>query len=85
MNKTEILNDYKNEEERLLIANCLDKLEFSKSRNKIEYTDFFNLHEQDIVDKLFKKLKIETYYLSRKAYRRNGKKKSYQNYASCNY
>lgn len=62
MNKTEILNDYKNEEERLLIANCLDKLEFSKSRNKIEYTDFLNLHEQDIVDKLFKKLKIETYY-----------------------
>ena len=36
MNKQELLNDYKNQEDKLLLAQILDKLEFSKTRNKIE-------------------------------------------------
>ena len=55
MNKQEILEEYKNQEERLLIAKILDKLDFIKTKNKIEYTDFLNLHEQDLVFKLMKK------------------------------
>ena len=36
MNKTEILEEYKNQEERLLVAKILDKLEFTKTKNKIQ-------------------------------------------------
>ena len=48
MNKQELLSDYKNQEDKLLLAKVLDKLEFSKARNKIENTDFLNLYEQDL-------------------------------------
>ena len=43
MNKTEILEEYKNQEQRLLAAKILDKLEFTKTKNKIQSTDFLNL------------------------------------------
>lgn len=62
MNKQEILQEYKNQEEKLLVAKILDRLEFLKTRNKIETTDFLNLHEQDLVQKLLKKIKFENYY-----------------------
>lgn len=62
MNKQEILADYKNQEEKLLLAKVLDKLEFSKTRNKIESTDFLNLYEQDLIDKFLKKIKLKNYY-----------------------
>lgn len=62
MNKQEILQEYKSQEERLLIAKILDKLEFLKTRNKIESTDFLNLYEQELVQKLLKRIKFENYY-----------------------
>ena len=62
MNKQELLKDYKNQEDKLLLAIVLDKIEFSKSKNKIESTDFLNLVEQDLVDKFLKKIKFENYY-----------------------
>ena len=62
MNKQELLQDYKNQEDKLLLAKVLDKLEFCKSRNKIENTDFLNLAEQDLVDKFLKKIKYTNYY-----------------------
>lgn len=62
MNKQELLKDYKNQEEKLLLAKVLDKLEFSKSKNKIENTDFLNLYEQDLIDKFLKKIKYTNYY-----------------------
>ena len=63
MNKTEILDNYKNQEERLLVAKILDKLEFTKTRNKIQYTDFLNLNEQEITIKVLKKMGYENFYL----------------------
>lgn len=62
MNKQEILEDYKNQEERLLVAKVLDKLEFIKTKNKIESTDFLNLYEQELVQKLLQRLNFENYY-----------------------
>ena len=62
MNKNEVLQDYKNQEERLLLAKVMDKIDFSKSRNKIENTDFLNLFEQDLIDKFMKKIKFTNYY-----------------------
>lgn len=62
MNKQELLADYKNQDDKLLLAKVLDKLEFCKTRNKIENTDFLNLAEQDLVNKFLKRIKIKNYY-----------------------
>lgn len=62
MNKQELLSDYRNQEDKLLLSKVLDKLEFSKRKNKIEYTDFFNLQEQDLIDNFLKKIKFSNYY-----------------------
>ena len=62
MNRTEILEDYRNQEERLLVAKVLDKLEFTKTKNKIQYTDFLNLNEQETAMKLLKKAGYKNYY-----------------------
>ena len=62
MNKTELLDEYKNQEERLLAARILDKLEFTKTKNKIQYSDFMNLNEQETAMKLLRKLNYNKYY-----------------------
>ena len=62
MNKQELLKDYKNQDDKLCLAKLLDRLEFSKSKNKIENTDFLNLAEQDLCDKFLKKIKFSNYY-----------------------
>ena len=62
MNKTEILEQYKNQEERLLAAKILDKYEFTKTKNKIQYSDFLNLNEQELAMKLLKKIDYKNYY-----------------------
>ena len=62
MNKQEMLSEHKNQEDKLLLAKVLDKLEFCRTRNKLESTDFLNLYEQDLVDKFLKKIKFKNYY-----------------------
>lgn len=62
MNKQELLKDYKNQEDKLLLAVVLDKIEFCKNKNKIECTDFLNLAEQDLVDKFLKRINFKNYY-----------------------
>lgn len=62
MNKTEILEEYKNQEERLLVAKIMDKLEFTRTKNKIQHTDFLNLNEQETAMKLLKRLDYKNYY-----------------------
>ena len=39
----EVLNDYKNKDEKMLLAEVLDKIENTNNRNKIEHTDFLDL------------------------------------------
>ena len=62
MNKTEILNEYKNQEERILVAKILDKIEFTKTKNKIQATDFLNITEQEIALNILKKIEYKNYY-----------------------
>ena len=62
MNKQELLQDYKNQDDKLLLAKILDKIEFTKSKNKVESTDFLNLAEQDLADKFLKRIKFTNYY-----------------------
>ena len=61
MNKTELLDEYKNQEQRLIAAKILDKLEFSRTKNKIQATDFFNLNEQELAIKLLNKVNCSNY------------------------
>lgn len=59
MNKTEIVKGYQKEEDRLLIAKALDKLEIAKSKNKITYTDFLDGYQKKVIETLVKKLQIK--------------------------
>jgi len=61
MNKQEILKNYKKEEDRLLVAKVLDKMELSKVRNKITNTDFLDMYQKNIIQKLLDRLKYENY------------------------
>lgn len=51
-------NINQSEEDKLLIAKILDKINYCKTKNKIAYTDFLNLHEKNIA----KKVLIENNY-----------------------
>lgn len=63
MNKEELMKEYKNQEERLLVAKIIDKIEFVKTKNKIQYTDFLNIYEQEVALNVMNKTGIKTYYL----------------------
>lgn len=54
---------YKNSEYKLLIAKIIDKYDFSKSKNKITYTDFLNISEISIAKSVLKEEKIQNYIL----------------------
>lgn len=61
MNKHEILKHYTKEEDRLLIAKVLDKLEFSQTRNKITNTDFLDGYQKKLIQQVLTKLKISNF------------------------
>ncbi len=54
---------YKNSEHKLLVAKIIDKYEFSKTKNKITYTDFLNISELSIIKKVLKEEKIQNYII----------------------
>lgn len=60
MNKQEIL-EKSNNEEKLLLSKIIDKIELSKTKNKITSTDFLDEHEQKITLELLQRLKISNY------------------------
>ena len=63
MNKQEVLKEYKNQEERILLSFILDKIKFVETRNKIENSNFLSLYEIDLVKKFLKKIKYTNYIL----------------------
>lgn len=54
---------YKNSEYKLLIAKIIDKYEFSKSKNKITYTDFLNISEISVAKSVLKEEKNQNYII----------------------
>lgn len=52
---------YKNTEYKLVIAKVIDKYNFCRAKNKIMYTDFLNVSERTIIDKVLKEEKITNY------------------------
>ncbi len=61
MNKQEILKQYNKEDDRLLVAKILDKIEFAQTRNKITNTDFLDMYQNMLVHKILNSLKIKNY------------------------
>ena len=54
-------NIEQNEEDKLLIAKVEDKINQSKTKNKIAYTDFLNMHEKNVVQKVLQEEQINNY------------------------
>lgn len=61
MDKQKILSDYKKQEDKMLLAQILDKIEFSKQREKLEYTDFLDMYQISLVKNFMKKIEFENY------------------------
>ena len=61
MNKTNLLNEFTNVEDRLLISKVLDKLQYCETRNKISYLHFLNLFEKNLIINFLKKIKKTNY------------------------
>ena len=57
----EVLNDYKNKDEKMLLSEVLDKVENTNNRNKIEHTDFLDLSQNELVQKFLNKQKVKNY------------------------
>lgn len=63
MNKQELLKDYKKQEDKMCLSQVLDKIEFSKTREKIEYTDFLDMYQISLVENFLRKIKFNNYQL----------------------
>ena len=64
MDKGLILNKYSKQEDKLVISKMLDKIELSRSKNKIEYTDFLDLYQKHLLEKILKQENIENYIIT---------------------
>ena len=63
MDKQLLLKDYKKQEDKMCLSQILDKIEFSKMRGKIEYTDFLDMYQISLVESFLRKIKFENYQL----------------------
>lgn len=63
MDKQKILSDYKKQEDKILLAQILDKIDFSKQRERLEYTDFLDMYQISLVKSFMKKIESENYIL----------------------
>lgn len=63
MNKQDLLRDYKKQEDKMCLAQVLDKIEISKTKGRIDSTDFLDMYQVSLVESFLKKNKIEQYKL----------------------
>ena len=61
MTKQEILSKFTNEEDRLLISKLLDKIDFATKRNSVEYTDFLDMRQRQLIEKTLGEMKCTNY------------------------
>lgn len=63
MDKQQLLKDYKKQEDKICLSQILDKIEFSRTREKIEYTDFLDMYQVALVENFLRKIKFGNYQL----------------------
>ena len=61
MNKADLLLKYPDQEDKLLISKILDKIKFCKSKNKLTNTNFLDMREQALVNKLLANIKFSNF------------------------
>ncbi len=61
LNRQEILNKFTNEDDKLLVSKLLDKIEFTTKRNTVEHTDFLDMRQRQILEKLMYDIKYTNY------------------------
>ena len=57
MDKEELSKKYPKEEDKLVISKIWDKIEMCRTKNKITYTDFLDLYQRSIAEKLVNHIK----------------------------
>ena len=60
MDRQEILSKYINDD-RLLVSKLLDKIEFVNKRNSVEYTEFLDMRQRQLLEKVMAELKVSNY------------------------
>lgn len=63
MNKQELLKDYKRQEDKMCLAQVLDKIEIAKTREKLANTDFLDMYQVSLVENFLKKIQYTNYQL----------------------
>lgn len=63
MDKQQVLKDYRKQEDKMCLSQILDKIEFSKSKQKIEFSDFLDMYQVALVENFFRKIKFQDYKL----------------------
>ena len=61
LTKQEILSKFTNEEDRLLISKLLDKIDFATKRNSVEYNDFLDMRQRQLIEKTLGEMKCTNY------------------------
>lgn len=61
MDKQDILKNYKNQEDKMLLAQIIDKINQSKASNLIESTDFLDMYQISLAETFLKKIRFENY------------------------
>lgn len=56
-----ILNQYKKPEEKLILSKIYDKISFCETRNQIQVSDFLDLAQQELIQKVMKSQKQKNY------------------------
>ncbi len=61
MNKEEIVKNYKNNDDKLLVSKMLDQIDLCSKRNKMQNTDFLDERQKNILQKALNRMKLENY------------------------
>lgn len=61
ISRNEILDKYKDDEDRLIASKILDKVNLCNKKNSIEATSFLNMHQKNIANYILSALKITNY------------------------
>lgn len=63
MDKQEILNNYKRQEDKMLLAQVLDKINMMNKSQKLETTDFLDMYQISLVETFLKRIDFQNYIL----------------------
>ncbi|MCI9087831.1 MAG: hypothetical protein HFJ32_04695 [Clostridia bacterium] len=59
MNKQEILKQYSKEEDKILVAKILDKIQYTSQKNQIQTTDFLDGYQQKMAQKILQQVRYQ--------------------------